>query len=148
MLRRMASAPSGFRLPRSLVPSIAFIAALGASSCSRAEKPAEPQSTPPSLESAGPSKAASKDLLDQPKTGATDLETQTSALLQASKELDHALALAAPDCGLARTLRDRVCEIADRICGLRDPNPNVQVRCEDGKTRCASAKARVREHCP
>lgn len=77
-----------------------------------------------------------------------DLTSLERDLSRAAKELDDTLSLAAPDCGLARTLRDRICELSDRICKLAESDPSIGPRCDDGKNRCAEAKKTVGVQCP
>jgi hypothetical protein len=71
-------------------------------------------------------------------------------LALAEKQLGDALALAAPDCDMARTLRDRICDLSARLCSLTDATADstVKERCEDGKRRCGTAKETVGARCP
>jgi hypothetical protein len=131
--------------------SIALGIALDLSSCSRSERPAEHRAAPATAASAAePAKAAPADLLDERRRnpGDMDLSAAERGISRAAKELDDTLALASPDCGLARTLRDRICEIAVRICKLGESDPSIGPRCDDGKNRCADARKRRGAQCP
>lgn len=71
------------------------------------------------------------------------------ALLDADRDLGGALGLATVDCGSARDLRDRICDLSARICDLaRAGDQDTRARCEDGATRCARASRRVAASCP
>ena len=66
-----------------------------------------------------------------------------------SKQLEGALALSAPDCTTAWALRDRICDLAQRLCDVagRSAEPEVAERCTDGRARCQRATTRVRASC-
>ena len=66
------------------------------------------------------------------------------------KQLGDALALAAPDCDVARGLRDRICDLSERICKLTEATADgtVKERCDDGRRRCGHAKETVASRCP
>ncbi len=58
-------------------------------------------------------------------------------------------ALSNADCGAAERFRDNICDLADKICELAEdlPSSHANGRCEDGKQRCESARARVSQRC-
>jgi hypothetical protein len=133
-------------------------ALLVATSCARnapersesapATPPAQAPTPPP------PAPAAAEDTAKQPKSSRSkaadlSLEDATRELARAEKQLGDAVALTAPDCELARTLRDRICELADRICELTRgaADPAMTERCDDGKRRCEKAKNNVGARC-
>lgn len=128
---------------------VALASTLVVAGCARSERPVE-RAEPAALESASSPKPESKELLRPSRgdVGDMDLPAAERALAQATRELNDALALAAPDCGLARTLRDRICELADRICRLGESDPTVAAHCADGKSRCSDATTRVGSQCP
>jgi hypothetical protein len=56
-----------------------------------------------------------------------------------------------PECGSARDLRDRICELAAAICELAartDAAPETKTMCESSRTSCAQARSRVAAACP
>jgi len=66
-------------------------------------------------------------------------------------DFDGAMELASPDCGRAGQLRDAICDLADRICNIAEDNPehtDVADQCQDGQSRCDSARNRVGDRCP
>jgi hypothetical protein len=66
-------------------------------------------------------------------------------------DLDGAMTLATPNCGRAGDLRDAICDLAERICGIADNNPehtDVATQCDDGRERCETARQRVGDRCP
>jgi hypothetical protein len=79
----------------------------------------------------------------------TDPKLAVKQLAQATKELDDLLAAGAPDCGAAKTLRDRICALAARICELaeRNKDPELNQRCEESKASCKRATTRVARVC-
>ena len=66
-----------------------------------------------------------------------------------SRQLEGALALSAPDCTTAWALRDRICDLAQRLCDVagRSAEPEIAERCTDGRARCQRATTRVRASC-
>lgn len=65
-----------------------------------------------------------------------------------SRELEEALA--SPDCGLARDLRDRICDLSSRICAIAEEHPQETEagdRCEDGRGRCERASRDIEGSC-
>jgi hypothetical protein len=68
-----------------------------------------------------------------------------------SRDLESALTLSTPDCPTAHLLRDRICELSRRICGLsderRDDHELVE-RCGDARARCQRAVDRTQSACP
>lgn len=65
------------------------------------------------------------------------------------QRLDGALALSTPDCTTAWALRDKICDLSQRLCDLaaRSAEPEVAERCTDGRGRCERATTRVRATC-
>ena len=60
-------------------------------------------------------------------------------------------ALSAPDCGQARDLRDRICELADAICelaGRPGAGPQTKATCDAAHQSCERARRRVAAACP
>ncbi len=54
-------------------------------------------------------------------------------------------------CPQARALLDRICELAQRICGLSQSESSpgsLADHCEDAQRRCAAARTRVDARCP
>lgn len=49
------------------------------------------------------------------------------------------------DCGGACDAGARLCELSERICGIaeRNPDPETEGRCVDGRARCARARERL-----
>jgi hypothetical protein len=71
-------------------------------------------------------------------------------LLELESELRGSLTLTAPDCELARGLRDRICLLAGRICDIADRHPqepSVAEQCGDGRSRCERAGRDVAAAC-
>lgn len=61
-----------------------------------------------------------------------------------------ARALAADRCPSAEELRDRICDLAARICEIAELHPTDQAtaqRCADADARCTRASERVAERC-
>ena len=148
MMRRMAGKHRARRWRRGMVVVLAGAVALSCSRNKLTEQKPEPASTE---SSSAPPGAPPADLSrQQPPVEVADMDLPTAerALAHASKELGIALGLAAPDCSIARTLRDRVCALADRICKLGGADPDVAARCKDGQSRCIDAKDRVGSRCP
>lgn len=122
----------------------------------RPEAPAAEKAPPSSLdsESAGEAPAAGapapgasygrapSSAPQEEGSGSADIETW-------SKQLDGVLALSAPDCTTAWALRDRICDLAQRLCDVagRSAEPEVAERCTDGRARCERATTRVRASC-
>jgi hypothetical protein len=91
------------------------------------------------------------ELLPSPKPSdgeVDDAEALSSQLLASFQSME--LALSAPDCISAGVFRDRVCELAERICKLAGDNPTrgVAERCGDGRARCTDARRRFSLGCP
>jgi hypothetical protein len=85
-----------------------------------------------------------------PDIGAMDAATAVRLLADTTRQLDDTLELAAPDCGAAGVLRDRICALSARICRLAAENSTdreLSARCDDAKPRCARAKTRVAGPC-
>jgi hypothetical protein len=71
-------------------------------------------------------------------------------LVDTEDALHDALGLSSVDCDSARDLRDRICELGDRICSIANDHPDDHVtedRCEDGRDRCERARRRVDDRC-
>jgi hypothetical protein len=67
------------------------------------------------------------------------------------EQLLETLASRAPDCPVARSLRDRICDLSGRICTIADRNPSeaqVGDRCRDSRDSCTRAARDVAEACP
>lgn len=49
------------------------------------------------------------------------------------------------DCGGACDAGARLCDLSDRICEIaaREPDPEIEGRCVDGRMRCARARERL-----
>lgn len=67
-------------------------------------------------------------------------------LLASERELGAALALSTPNCGMARALRDQICDLAARICELGGDG-EVRDRCGQAQDSCKRAKTRVGLSC-
>jgi len=147
------------RIAQTLLPAglALFGSGCGASTPARSpEAPAE-KAAPSSVESqdaestpaagapapnAAPGYAPSTTRPEEERAGASDIETW-------SKQLEGALALSAPDCTTAWALRDRICDLAQRLCDVagRSAEPELVERCTDGRSRCERATTRVRASC-
>jgi hypothetical protein len=127
-----------------LASLVAFVA------CSKEVTPQETIRAPAAVASQSPQGAAQRERVgsSRPNVADLDLGAAEKALADASKELGNALALATPDCSVLRPLRDRICELSEHICRLGGADPEINVRCEDGKRRCSDAKDRVGSQCP
>jgi hypothetical protein len=71
-------------------------------------------------------------------------------LVDTEDTLHDALGLASVDCDAARDLRDRICDLGERICSIAGDHPDDHVtedRCEDGRDRCERARRRVDDRC-
>jgi hypothetical protein len=68
---------------------------------------------------------------------------------QLGHQLEGALRLSTPDCTTAWALRDRICDLSTRLCGIAEQSndPDVAARCTDGRARCERATTRVRAQC-
>lgn len=87
---------------------------------------------------------------DEPPEPLFESERLVFELDDLAVDLDDALPLGAADCDAARDLTDRMCELAERICAIADERPDepeVGLRCDDGRSRCEEARARVRKRC-
>jgi hypothetical protein len=76
-----------------------------------------------------------------------DAATAVLALAETAKRLPESLASSAPDCSRARTVRDRMCELADYVCHLGGSNLSVRGRCDGASSRCEGAKETVAAQC-
>jgi hypothetical protein len=68
-----------------------------------------------------------------------------------SRDLDSALSLSTPDCPSAHLLRDQICDLSRRICGLSDErrgDHELVERCGDARARCQRAVDRTQAACP
>jgi len=90
----------------------------------------------------------------RPVPSSNDLEelpALVAALDDAERNLSGPQALATQaDCGHACELERRICELAERICTIADRHPDdpgARERCDDGRTRCARAHAKVSAQC-
>lgn len=83
-------------------------------------------------------------------TGNTSAGNAWARLVDTEDSLHDALGLASVDCDSARDLRDRICELGNRICTIANEHPDDRVtedRCEDGQDRCERARRRVDDRC-
>ena len=148
------------QLVGALVLSLA--GALWAFGCARREAPAEslpsaaPASPPAPLPQGAPASSApgaSAEQLPQslrPAVDTMDAATALRALDEATRLLDDTMSAGAPDCGTAKVLRDRICELSERICriaGESAPNPELAAHCADATPRCERAKSKVTGPC-
>lgn len=119
-----------------------------AASCARSTSESAPAPAAPSAPAAAP-KGAALPGSARSNVEEMDLETAARELAIAEKQLGDTVALAAPDCELSRSLRDRICELSARICKLTEVSaePSVQERCTDGKQRCERARRTVSARC-
>jgi hypothetical protein len=79
-----------------------------------------------------------------------DAASALRALDEATKLLDDTVSAGAPDCATVKLLRDRICELAARICRIADesgPSAELSARCADGKPRCDRAKTKATGLC-
>lgn len=92
--------------------------------------------------SPAPGYAPSTTRPEEERAGGSDIEAW-------SKQLEGVLALSAPDCTTAWALRDRICDLAQRLCDVagRSAEPELSERCTDGRARCERATTRVRASC-
>ncbi|MEM9067947.1 MAG: hypothetical protein AAGE52_05550 [Myxococcota bacterium] len=121
---------------------VLFLAGCGAAASSRAPEPVAAETTAGSHEPVAGAQT-------QPGAEPTVQESYDE-LTSFSAEFDRTLELATIDCESARNLRDRICELSARICGIAEENPAdlpTAERCEDGSTRCESASERVASSC-
>lgn len=51
------------------------------------------------------------------------------------------------DCGAARDLRDRICELARTTCARRGGGGGLETRCQDARSICTDARADVARTC-
>ena len=127
--------------------------------------PKAPASSPQAPEKAAPSSVESQDAEGAPAAGAPapspapgyapsttrpeEESARPSDIETWSKQLEGALALSAPDCTTAWALRDRICDLAQRLCDVagRSAEPELAERCTDGRSRCERATTRVRASC-
>ena len=78
----------------------------------------------------------------------TDDEYQE--LISTHQSLSSALSAAGSlDCDEARSMQERICDLADRICRIASSSGDHQTgqRCEDGRSRCERAGASIRDRC-
>ena len=56
----------------------------------------------------------------------------------------------AVDCDVAADLRDRICELAERICAIAAENPDdalLETQCKSGRAACDRARQNVSVGC-
>jgi hypothetical protein len=85
-----------------------------------------------------------------PRT-APDADAVTTLEQEQARQETRLAADARPDCPRARSLRDNICALAEKICVLvaRDPTiPDGPRRCQTARARCEAARTRVRGACP
>lgn len=94
----------------------------------RAPSPAEPQ---PSRVEVRDDEALEADVLAE--LGALQRDSLVA--------LQNALSSGAPDCERAALHRDRICDLAERICRLTEELPDsLEGKCADGNARCERAR--------
>ncbi len=89
-----------------------------------------------------------------------DAVTAYDALRSVQQDYDALLDRGSSDCPQAERLVQRICYLAERVCGLegvdgaaarRDPNdPNDadgQARCDEARARCSSSESRLQRAC-
>ena len=117
------------------------------------EAPAEEKAAPSSVDEsqeAAPAQQGAPAAGYAPSTTKPETESARASDIETwSKQLEGALALSAPDCTTAWALRDRICDLAQRLCDVagRSAEPEVAERCTDGRARCERATTRVRASC-
>ena len=147
------------RIAQTLLP--VGLALLASSGCGGSAAPARSPEAP--AEKAAPSSVESQDADETPAAGAAapapgyapsttrpeEEGARASDIETWSKQLEGALALSAPDCTTAWALRDRICDLAQRLCDVagRSAEPELAERCTDGRSRCERATTRVRASC-
>ena len=131
--------------------------------------PEKPAQSAPATESTAPAPAEQEESLDRagaapapqaappaagaPMPSSSKAEGERAAVAPDmdawARQMESALTLATPDCTTAWALRDKICDLAQRLCDIagRSAEPEVADRCTDGKSRCARATARVRAGC-
>jgi hypothetical protein len=66
-------------------------------------------------------------------------------------QLDEAMPMtSALDCDAAGRIKDRICELAGRICAISERHPadgSVREKCDDGQARCERATNDVANRC-
>jgi hypothetical protein len=87
---------------------------------------------------------------EEPTSAAGSFE----ALEQVAADYELMLSQGAVDCGAAQDLVERICYLAERVCGLRgvsgadgDGDEQAEAQCQEGRARCARSEARLRSSC-
>lgn len=109
-----------------------------------------PQTTTVETVQVGRATSDSSDSSERTITGNTSAGNAWARLVDTEDSLHDALGLASVDCDSARELRDRICELGNRICTIANEHPDDRVtedRCEDGQDRCERARRRVDDRC-
>lgn len=151
---------------------LAVALALGVAGCS-ARAPSEASTPAPTSTGGGEHEAASEVVYDeeapsaafsadgasaeaQPSPAPDDAESLTDAyeaLLGAESDYDALMDRGSADCPEAERLVQRICYLAERVCGLEGvdrPDPNdadAPARCDEARARCASSEARLERAC-
>lgn len=68
---------------------------------------------------------------------------------QRNDALGRVLSSGTVDCSAATALRDRICELSERICAIagRNDDDDIAARCSSSRTRCERAIASVGARC-
>ena len=77
-----------------------------------------------------------------------EIDDLSQLLAGSDQELDTALAES--NCSNASDLRDRICQLAERICAISEEHPEhapTRTRCEDAYERCEAAGNRYGSVC-
>jgi hypothetical protein len=127
------------------VISVISVMGLALVSCARSETPV-PSEAARGTSSAAPGELRAPTSL-RPEVANLDLAAAERALTEAERQLSDTVRAAAPDCEHARGLRDRICELAARICQLVEADPSAKNHCDDGRKRCSSASTKVATQC-
>ena len=83
-----------------------------------------------------------------------EAEAPFEALQQVAAEYDRVLTQGGVDCSTAQDLVQRICYLAERVCGLsgvagRDTSEQeADAQCTEGRARCARSEVRLRAACP
>src|SRR5690606_17331676 len=105
--------------------------------------PPPPAQTPPSPAPEPSRVEVTDDALDvDPLTELGALQRTSLAALETSLSSDS------PDCDRAAVHRDRICELAQKICHLtRELPDSLKGNCDDGNARCERAKGEYSRSC-
>lgn len=79
-----------------------------------------------------------------------ELQQYEADVEQSGAQLAEMMSSGAVDCAAAEGLRDRICDLSERICEISGRHPDdgqVAGRCEAGRDRCQSAREDVDDAC-